>query len=229
MGSVGAFSIRVRRTVLETAVTYPSEGALDKLRRSTSPAPYRPIQLMTDDTHTGHATHGPRDRIFWSSLVFVTVLDIVTKRWAEQSLGLHAPEQVVGQWLRWTLTYNTGAAMNLSLGSASRVVFSLIAVGMIVYLFYLYRQSPRSSRAAPAAIALIMAGAFGNLLDRLRHSKGVVDFIDVGTTQWRFWTFNVADMGVTTGALLLALMLWREDSTASTIPATATPEMRPPT
>ena len=183
---------------------------------------------MTDDSPSHRAMLGPRDRMFWSLLVLVAVLDVITKRWAEQSLGLHSPEQVVGHWLRWTLTYNTGAAMNISLGSASRVVFSLIAVGMIGYLFHLYRQSPRDSRAAPAAIALIMAGAFGNLLDRLRHTKGVVDFIDVGTTQWRFWTFNVADMGVTTGALLLALLLWREDAAVSTIPATSTPETRPP-
>lgn len=159
-----------------------------------------------------------RDRIFWSLLLLVAVTDVITKRWAEQALGLHAPEDVLGHWVRWTLTYNTGAAMNLSLGSASRVVFSVIAVAMIGYLFHLYRQSPRGARAAPAAIALIAAGAFGNLLDRLRHEKGVVDFIDIGTAEWRFWTFNVADMGVTTGALLLALLLWREESPARTIP-----------
>jgi signal peptidase II len=153
----------------------------------------------------------PRDRIFWSFLLLVAATDVVTKRWAERALGLHAPEEVVGHWLRWTLTYNTGAAMNLSLGPASRVVFSAIAAAMIVYLFRLYRQVPRASRGTPAALALVAAGAFGNLLDRLRHEKGVVDFIDVGTAEWRFWTFNVADIGVTTGALLLALLLWREE------------------
>ncbi len=151
----------------------------------------------------------PRDRTFWSLVLIVAIADIVTKRWAERALGLHAPEEVVGHWLRWTLTYNTGAAMNLSMGSASRVVFSLIAVAMIAYLFRLYRHAHPHERATPAALALICAGAFGNLLDRLRHSKGVVDFIDVGTESWRFWTFNIADMGVTTGAVLLALLMWR--------------------
>lgn len=169
-------------------------------------------------------TSSARDRTFWSLLLLVAITDVITKRWAEQALGLHAPEDVVGHWVRWTLTYNTGAAMNLSLGSASRVVFSVIAVAMIGYLFHLYRQSPRGARAGPAAIALIAAGAFGNLLDRLRHEKGVVDFIDVGTADWRFWTFNVADMGVTTGALLLALLLWREESPAHTIPDSSPPD-----
>lgn len=153
-----------------------------------------------------------RDRVFWSALGVVAVADIVTKRWAESALTLHLPEEVVGHWLRWTLTYNTGAAMNLSVGSASRIVFSVIAVVMIGYLLYLYRQAHPSEKATPFALGLIAAGALGNLLDRLRHTKGVVDFIDVGTADWRFWTFNVADMGVTVGAILLALLMWREDA-----------------
>ena len=174
-------------------------------------------------------TPAPRDRVFWSLLLFVALSDVLTKRWAEGALGLHSPEDVVGHWLRWTLTYNTGAAMNLSLGGASRVVFSLIALAMIGYLFHLYRQSPPRARAAPAAIALIAAGAFGNLLDRLRHEKGVVDFIDIGTAEWRFWTFNVADMGVTTGALLLALLLWREEAAPATLREPSTSDPSPPT
>lgn len=160
---------------------------------------------------------GARDRIFWSVLLVVAVADVLSKRWAERALVLHYPEEVVGHWLRWTLTYNTGAAMNLSVGSASRVVFSVIAILMLGYLFYLYRQSHSHEKATPFALGLIAAGAFGNLVDRLRHTKGVVDFIDVGTEGWRFWTFNVADMGVTVGAVLLALLMWRDERAMSTL------------
>jgi signal peptidase II len=163
---------------------------------------------------------GTRDRIFWSVLLAVAVADVISKRWAERALELHLPEEVVGHWLRWTLTYNTGAAMNLSVGSASRYVFSAIAIGMIGYLFHLYRQSHPTARWTPAALGLITAGAFGNLLDRLRHTKGVVDFIDVGTVSWRFWTFNVADMGVTVGAVLLGILMWREERAATSVRAT---------
>lgn len=166
---------------------------------------------------TPAADSNARDRIFWSVLVVVAVADVLTKRWAERALVLHYPEEVVGHWLRWTLTYNTGAAMNLSVGSASRVVFSTIAVVMLGYLFYLYRQSHRGEKATPLALALIAAGAFGNLVDRIRHTKGVVDFIDVGTEGWRFWTFNVADMGVTVGAVLLALLMWRDERAMSSL------------
>ena len=73
--------------------------------------------------------------------------------------------------------------------------------------------------SVPAALALLSAGALGNLIDRLRHAKGVVDFIDVGTAEWRFWTFNVADMGVSIGAVLLAYLLWREGPSPSDHPA----------
>jgi signal peptidase II len=58
------------------------------------------------------------------------------------------------------------------------------------------------------ALALLLGGAVGNLIDRVRWNGGVVDFIDVGIGQWRFWTFNVADSAVTVGAILLALVLW---------------------
>ena len=61
------------------------------------------------------------------------------------------------------------------------------------------------------ALGLAWGGAAGNLLDRIRSSHGVVDFIDVGVSSWRFWTFNVADSAVTIGALVLAWSLSRED------------------
>jgi signal peptidase II len=55
------------------------------------------------------------------------------------------------------------------------------------------------------ALALIMGGAVGNLLDRLQRVEGVVDFIDVGVGTTRFWTFNIADSAITIGAILLVL------------------------
>ena len=50
-------------------------------------------------------------------------------------------------------------------------------------------------------------GALGNLVDRLRHPNGVVDFIDIGLGDVRFWIFNVADMGVTFGAIMLIIAM----------------------
>lgn len=151
---------------------------------------------------------------FWPLFAGIVATDVATKHAVEGRLPLHVPHDVAGEWLRLTLTYNTGAAMNLSLGGASRVVFAAVASLMLVLIFRMYRRTTRDDAAQAAALALIAAGALGNLVDRLRSGRGVVDFIDVGVGDWRFWTFNVADMGVTVGAVLLALVLWRRGEAA---------------
>jgi signal peptidase II len=112
------------------------------------------------------------------------------------------------------LAYNPGAALNFSFGGASRVVFGAIAATAIGVLLLLYRRTLPDARLRAAALALVAGGALGNLLDRLRSPLGVVDFIDVGIGDARFWTFNVADVGVTVGAVLLATVLWREENPA---------------
>ena len=151
-----------------------------------------------------------RDRLFVSLALAVLAGDIVTKRIAEATLPLHQPREVFGDVLRWTLTYNTGAAMNMHLGSASRVIFSVIAVVMIAVIVRMWRGLPPTSSWLAASLGMIVAGAAGNLIDRLRSAQGVVDFIDVGIGATRFWTFNVADSGVTVGAVILAILTWRE-------------------
>lgn len=149
---------------------------------------------------------------FWPVLATLVLTDCSTKELVEAELaGSPGPHRIIGEWFRFTLAYNPDAAMNLSLGPASRLGFSLIALGAIAVLLNLYRRTAHDAVLRAAALALVAGGAIGNLLDRVRSPRGVVDFIDIGVGDARFWTFNVADMGVTVGALLLALVLWRED------------------
>jgi signal peptidase II len=141
----------------------------------------------------------------------VIVLDQWTKALARtRLLPEHLPHPVVGDFIRLTLTHNTGAAMSISLGDWSRIAFSVIAVVALVLLYRFYQETPARSWARALALAMIAGGATGNLIDRIRSSHGVVDFIDIGLPIWRFWTFNVADIGVTCGAALLILLMWRE-------------------
>ena len=84
----------------------------------------------------------------------------------------------------------------------------------LVALFLIYRTTPRQDVLRLIAVALISAGAIGNILDRLRYEAGVVDFIDVGIGDLRFWTFNVADSAVSVGAVLLLISFWREERRA---------------
>jgi signal peptidase II len=116
------------------------------------------------------------------------------------------PRQIVGDLIRFTLAYNKDAAMGLSLGGYSRIGFTITAAAVLVVLGVLYRRTPSHERASILALALITAGALGNLTDRLLSSRGVVDFIDVGIGTSRFYTFNVADAAVSCGAVLLAIV-----------------------
>jgi len=154
----------------------------------------------------------PKSRWFWPILGTLVLADCSTKELVETALsGDPGPHPLMGEWLRVTLAYNPGAAMDLSFGAASRVVFGGFAVAAILTLLVLYRRTAPEARLRAASLALVAGGAMGNLLDRLRSPLGVVDFIDVGIGDARFWTFNLADVGVTVGAVLLALVLWRDE------------------
>jgi signal peptidase II len=121
--------------------------------------------------------------------------------------------------VRFTLAYNPGAAFGFNLGSASRWIFTVLTLVALGVLATLYRSTREGDYTRVLAIALVSAGAIGNLIDRIRWSVGVVDFIDVGFGDHRFWTFNVADSAVTIGAILLGWVFLQQDREAARIAA----------
>jgi signal peptidase II len=145
---------------------------------------------------------------FWTILLTTILVDVVSKRLAVVELSPpYVPHDIIGDVLRFTLAYNPEGAMSFSLGPSSRLWFVLLSFGTLFVLAYMYRQTPREDRFQIASIALICGGAVGNLLDRLRSARGVVDFIDIGIGTHRFWTFNIADLGVTLGTAMLTWIL----------------------
>lgn len=150
--------------------------------------------------------------LFWSIAALVVLSDVATKRWASASLVEHVPREVIGDWVRLTLTHNRGAAFGLSLGSNSNVLFAIIAGVALIVIYRLYRAAAPRHHAYIVALAALGGGALSNLLDRVRWDGGVVDFIDVGVGTLRFWTFNVADAAVTCGAIALLLVEWRRSA-----------------
>jgi signal peptidase II len=164
-------------------------------------------------------------RIFWTAALVVVALDLATKLIVQNTLNYLEPKSIVGDVVRFTLVYNSGAAFSMSLGPQSRWIFGLFALIALVILWRLYRQGPARDHARALALGLAWGGAAGNLIDRIREPKGVVDFIDIGVGTVRFWTFNVADSAVTVGAILLAWVLWHEDRrAAASAPAVAKPD-----
>jgi len=144
---------------------------------------------------------------FWTILLSVVLLDVATKRFAVTTLTPYTPRNIIDDFLRFTLAFNSGGAMSLSLGASSRWWFTLLSLATLVVLAYMYRQSLARDKRQIASLALICGGAVGNLIDRVRSPRGVVDFIDFGIGSHRFWTFNIADMAVTIGTAMLTWIL----------------------
>lgn len=141
------------------------------------------------------------------------LLDQVSKAWIETHylLGEYTP---VFFWLDITRLHNPGAAFSFlaDAGGWQRWFFTVLAIGISVGLVvWLRRLHVRDERVLVIALASILGGAIGNVIDRLQHGY-VVDFIHVHWGSAYFPAFNVADMAISVGAgliLLDALRDWR--------------------
>ena len=168
--------------------------------------------------------------LFWPVVAIVTFLDVVTKALAVRLLVPHrVPHDMMGELIRFTLVYNRGAAFGIHVGPYSRWVFMTLTVVALAILAWLYQSTREGHRIRILALALVCGGAIGNLIDRVRGPSGVVDFIDVGLGDSRWPTFNIADMAVSTGAFLLAWVLWEDDRVAHPVVAASPPSPSPAT
>ena len=155
---------------------------------------------------------GAERRVFWTAALVIMVLDLITKIIAEATLLRTPGVSVLGDWFQLRLVYNPGAAFGLHLGPYSRWIFFTIALVAVFVLHRMSRSSPPGDWFRQLALGLVAGGAAGNLVDRIRSSRGVVDFFDVGVGALRWPTFNVADIAVSCGAIALVISMWREDS-----------------
>ena len=140
----------------------------------------------------------------WIALLII-IVDQASKYLAEQLLVLHQPVAII-PFLNFTLAYNTGAAFSFlhQAGGWQNTFFIAIALLMSLVLLVILYRTPRKELQFTVSLWLVLGGAIGNVIDRLRLQK-VVDFIDFYVGQWHFATFNVADMAISLGAFLLIL------------------------
>lgn len=146
----------------------------------------------------------------WLSVSFVVVvLDQITKWMASSQLEMFNPVPVMPLF-NLTLMHNTGAAFSFlsDAGGWQRWFFTVLALGVSVLIVVWLRRLAPAEKATAAALALILGGALGNVIDRVRFGY-VVDFIDVyvGTAHWP--AFNIADSAITVGAVILVLGSFR--------------------
>lgn len=137
----------------------------------------------------------------------IMALDLITKRWALEALrGGGGPTELFGGLVPLTLAFNRGAAFGITLGNDPRWFFIPVTVIALVLLVGLLVQAEVGDWVRIISISLIISGAVGNLYDRVRWDVGVVDFIGPVNLGFMLWPiFNIADMAISCGAILLAI------------------------
>lgn len=146
----------------------------------------------------------------WLGLAaLIVVVDQITKLVAEQSMRFGERINILPVF-DLTLVYNRGAAFSfLAQGDGwQRWFLSVIAVAASIFIVWLMKTQAQDSRRMMLALTLILAGAIGNLIDRLFYGH-VVDFLLVYWHPWYYPAFNIADTAITLGAILLIWDEWR--------------------
>lgn len=148
-----------------------------------------------------------RNALAWLLLSALLVgFDQWTKHLALTQLQEGVPISVIPGLLNWTLAFNPGAAFSFlaDAGGWQRWGFSVLAVAISGVLTVWLARTPRRDWLTALPLALVVGGAIGNLIDRLRFGH-VVDFVEVYHQAWRFPAFNLADSAISVGAVLLAV------------------------
>ena len=164
---------------------------------------------MTEETTPGvtEAEVGGRPAwlIFGGLAVVVVVLDQLAKAWIVANLVPGQVVDVVGSSVRLIFSRNNGALFGLF--SSSATLFGIGSLAVLVLIVWYHARAPRNLLLS-IALGLLLGGAVGNLVDRLRIGY-VVDFVDIGFGTLRFFTFNVGDSAISTAILLLLIIAIR--------------------
>jgi len=164
---------------------------------------------MTEETTPGVTEAEVRGRpawlIFSGLAVVVVVLDQLAKAWIVANLMPGQVVDVVGSSVRLIFSRNNGALFGLF--SSSATLFGIGSLAVLVLIVWYHARAPRNLLLS-IALGLLLGGAVGNLVDRLRIGY-VVDFVDIGFGTLRFFTFNVGDSAISTAILLLLIIAIR--------------------
>jgi len=141
----------------------------------------------------------------------ILALDQLTKYWIDSSMAIHDTITVLSGFFSITYVRNPGAAFGFLAGASPMFRYAFFAavnvVAIVLILSYIRKAGEKESRMI-LGLSLIMSGAVGNLIDRIRFGE-VVDFLDfyIGSVHWP--AFNVADSSITVGAFFLIWELWK--------------------
>lgn len=150
----------------------------------------------------------------------ILALDQATKLMVVGRMAEFESIPVLGDFFRLTFIHNRGAAFGIDVGSPLlHLLFSVVALGALGWMFY---TSPPEARLLRCSLSMVLGGALGNIVDRVRIEK-VIDFLDFGLGDLRWPVFNVADTFVTIGIFLLVLTYSRQPEAQAPAPAPPPP------
>jgi signal peptidase II len=152
--------------------------------------------------------------------------DQVSKSAARSLLHSGVTESLFADSLRFQLTENPGSFLSLGASLPEQLRFSLFTAGVTIVLVGLVCAAlfaRRLSTARFVALALVAGGGISNLIDRLLYEGRVTDFLNVGIGSLRTGIFNLADMTILAGALILVVKMRATPSTAPPMPPTVPP------
>ena len=150
-----------------------------------------------------------KSKIVFGWLAFIIIADQVTKFIVDQSMPLHHSIPVIHNLFSLTYIRNTGAAFGILSGTAASfrlpflVLFSILAIGFVVTML---RRLPDRETGLISALAFILGGAIGNLIDRIAYGE-VIDFLDFYWSNFHWPAFNLADSFITVGVLITVYYL----------------------
>lgn len=151
---------------------------------------------MTTGGTTGARPHW---LVFLVTAGLIAIPDQLAKAWLVANVAPGDKVDVIGEYVRLLFGQNSGALFGLL--PANAVLFGVVSLGVIGLIVAYHGRSGRSLYLS-IALGLLLGGAVGNLIDRLRLGY-VVDFIDIGIGDLRFYTFNLADAAISTAILML--------------------------
>ncbi|GAB7025626.1 signal peptidase II [Geotalea toluenoxydans] len=148
---------------------------------------------------------------FTAISVLLIIIDQLTKLYIDRVMDLHSSITVIENFFNITYMRNKGAAFSFLSNFSYRIPFFILVsvVAILVILSVVYRLRP-DQKFAVVSLALIFAGALGNLIDRVRLGE-VIDFLDVHWYRHHWPAFNVADSAICVGVFLLAVDMYLEE------------------
>ena len=150
--------------------------------------------------------------------IFVAFLDQASKiyiknYWLDNNLLFYSKINIIGDFVRFVFVENPGIAFGIDTSKFHLVIIILTVFAVVSLTLYLYKLI-KENNPDKYAISFILGGAIGNLIDRFfvlfptLNYKGVIDFIDIGYKNFRWYTFNIADASITIGLILYIYQMY---------------------